>query len=80
MKPDVKQRALDPFFTTRSTGTGLGLPIVQRIMQAHGGGVVLESDPGSGTKVGLLVPELGVSEAGLDRPSRRLRRRSDRAE
>jgi signal transduction histidine kinase len=56
MTAEVLERAGDPFFTTRPSGTGLGLPIVQRILDAHGGALVLESDPGLGTTVNLLLP------------------------
>lgn len=56
MTPEVAARACDPFFTTRPSGTGLGLPIVQRIIRAHGGRVELESAPGRGSKVRLLFP------------------------
>jgi signal transduction histidine kinase len=56
MNADVRARAIDPFFTTRPSGTGLGLPIVERIMAAHGGSVRLESEPAVGTTVSLLLP------------------------
>ena len=75
MSPDVCRRALDPFFTTRSTGTGLGLPIVRRIAQAHDGAVRIESDPESGTAVALIIPRVEPAPDSMDRPSRRLRRR-----
>jgi two-component system sensor histidine kinase HydH len=52
----VLQRATDPFFTTRPSGTGLGLPIVQRILEAHGGGLVIDSEQGVGTAVSVLLP------------------------
>jgi signal transduction histidine kinase len=44
--PDLRQRIFEPFFSTKSFGVGLGLPIVQQIMEQHGGGVVVESAPG----------------------------------
>jgi len=47
-----------PFFTTRSEGTGLGLMIVQRIMREHGGDLQLESSPGKGTQVRIRIPLL----------------------
>jgi len=56
MDPQVKKRALDPFFTTRPSGTGLGLPIVQRIVEAHGGRLDITSGEGEGTTVTLTIP------------------------
>ncbi|MBI3202576.1 MAG: hypothetical protein IT377_28075 [Polyangiaceae bacterium] len=56
MDPATLARALDPFFTTRPSGTGLGLPIVQRVVQAHGGRVELESRDGAGTTVHIWLP------------------------
>jgi PAS domain S-box-containing protein len=51
--------AFDPFFTTkpRGQGTGLGLPMVLSLMNAQGGGLILESRPGEGTAVELLFAE-----------------------
>ena len=37
LPPDQAERILEPYFTTKTTGSGLGLPIAQRIVQAHGG-------------------------------------------
>jgi signal transduction histidine kinase len=56
MAPEVQRRALDPFFTTRPSGTGLGLPIVQRIVEAHGGEVAIDSTRDAGTTITLSVP------------------------
>ncbi len=53
----VRQKARDPFFTTRPAGTGLGLAIVERLVRAHGGAVEIESSHGSGTTVTLLIPQ-----------------------
>jgi PAS domain S-box-containing protein len=57
MPPDVVARAFEPFFTTRGgQGIGLGLPIVQGIVERHGGKIVLETAPGAGTRVTVSLP------------------------
>ncbi|MFH1034936.1 MAG: cache domain-containing protein [Pseudomonadota bacterium] len=47
---------LDPFFTTKEDGTGLGLPLSLGIMEGHGGSLSLGSRPGGGTKITLILP------------------------
>jgi signal transduction histidine kinase len=56
MSPRDVERAFDPFYTTKEGGTGLGLAVVQRIMDGHGGGVKIKSEPGKGTTVILELP------------------------
>lgn len=56
MPPEVKERAFEPLFSTRTEGTGLGLPISRRIAVAHGGEIRIESTPGSGTTVMVRLP------------------------
>jgi two-component system CheB/CheR fusion protein len=56
MPPDVKERVFEPFFTTRSRGTGLGLPIARRVVEAHGGRIDIETPPGGGTVVLMSLP------------------------
>jgi len=54
--PEVRDRVFNPFFTTRKAGTGLGLAIVHRIVDAHGGHIVIENIRPSGTRVQLCLP------------------------
>ena len=56
---DVLPRVLEPLFSTKPFGTGLGLPTVQRIMAEHGGGLEIGSEPGRGTRVVLWLPPGG---------------------
>jgi signal transduction histidine kinase len=50
------ERAFDDFYTTKATGSGLGLAFVRRVALAHGGNVSLTSRPGEGTTVELRLP------------------------
>ncbi|MDJ0739679.1 MAG: ATP-binding protein [Gammaproteobacteria bacterium] len=54
--PKTLERIFEPFVTTKRHGTGLGLPIVRRIIDAHGGQVTLASDALSGTVATLRLP------------------------
>jgi two-component system sensor histidine kinase HydH len=52
------QQIFEPFFTTRSDGTGLGLTITKRIVEAHGGEIHVESTEGVGTTFRVVFPNL----------------------
>jgi signal transduction histidine kinase len=54
--PDLSDRIFDPFFTTKPAGTGLGLPIVRKIVDAHDGRIDLMSAPGHGTRFRITLP------------------------
>ncbi|WP_158516070.1 two-component system sensor histidine kinase NtrB [Syntrophotalea acetylenivorans] len=56
MTPKEQSRMFDPFFTTRKTGTGLGLAMVHQIVEQHGGRVEVESAPKKGTRVEVILP------------------------
>ncbi len=52
----TEARMFDPFYTTKFSGRGLGLAAVLGIMRSHGGGIRVESTPGTGTTVRLYFP------------------------
>ncbi|MBP1684668.1 MAG: signal transduction histidine kinase, nitrogen specific, NtrB [Deltaproteobacteria bacterium] len=54
--PEMQERIFTPFFTMREGGTGLGLALVQRIVQAHQGAVTVESAIGHGTTFRVELP------------------------
>lgn len=56
LDPDAVEAAVKPFYSTKPQGTGLGLPLVARIVAAHRGGLAIESSPGAGTTVRVSLP------------------------
>ena len=56
IEPKVLERLGEPFFTTRATGTGLGLAVVNAVARAHQGQLLLHSRPGRGTCALLSLP------------------------
>jgi len=70
--PAHMDNLFDPFFTTKEPGkgTGLGLAIVKSIIEQHAGQVSIESIPGEGTTVRVLLPAAGETAAGdVDAPA-----------
>jgi two-component system cell cycle sensor histidine kinase/response regulator CckA len=56
MPPEVLARIAEPFFTTKATGTGLGLSVSYTIIREHGGTVRADSAPGRGTAFTVIFP------------------------
>jgi signal transduction histidine kinase len=54
--PRIADRIFSPFITTKSRGTGLGLATTKKFVEAHGGSIAIESQPGTGTTVQLDLP------------------------
>ncbi|MBI3786613.1 MAG: PAS domain S-box protein [Deltaproteobacteria bacterium] len=60
---DVLPRVFDPFFSTKSEGTGLGLSVSYAIARAHGGELAVQSSPTTGTTFTLRLPVTEESES-----------------
>lgn len=68
MSPEVAARAFDPFFTTKpqGQGTGLGLSMIYGFVTQSGGHVGIESEPGNGTAVCIMLPRTMQAEPERD--------------
>ncbi len=63
--PEDLPKITEPFFTTKAEGkgTGLGLPICRRIVEAHQGTLDITSTPGKGTTIRLFLPSVPAPDA-----------------
>lgn len=56
MDDDTRSRVFEAFFSTKRNGSGLGLPTSRKVIEAHGGSITLQSEPGRGTQVTIRLP------------------------
>lgn len=56
LTPEETERIFDPEYTTKEKGLGLGLPIAHEIVRGHGGRILVQSEPGSGTTFDVRLP------------------------
>jgi two-component system, NtrC family, nitrogen regulation sensor histidine kinase NtrY len=68
LPPSIAARLGDPYQTTKADGTGLGLPIVMRVVEAHGGRLEIGARDGGGTVVRIELPSRPVVERSEDEP------------
>jgi two-component system sensor kinase FixL len=54
--PEIREKIFTPFFTTKSRGSGLGLPTVKRFVEAHDGQIAIDCPPAGGTAVVIRLP------------------------
>lgn len=80
---EIRKKILNPFFTTKESGKGLGLAVVVGVMRAHGGAVAVNSRRGEGSVFRIFFPEIGdgAQPAGsrsslIGSAERRLRQRA----
>ncbi|MGE3819151.1 MAG: nitrogen regulation protein NR(II) [Isosphaeraceae bacterium] len=57
MSKEVLAKVFDPFYSTRPGGSGLGLPTIRKIVEAHGGRVQVASEPGRGSQFMIRLPK-----------------------
>ena len=63
--PEIVARVFEPYMTTKDKGTGLGLPIVKKIVEEHGGSISIENRPTTGSSINIIFPLL-VEEEGIE--------------
>ncbi len=56
MSPETQAHIFDAFFSTKGSGSGLGLPTARKIIEAHGGSISLQSEVGRGTQFTIKLP------------------------
>ena len=59
LTPESRARIFEPFFTTKTKGTGLGMAISRRLVEAHGGQIEVGQSPGPGTEILITLPVEG---------------------
>ena len=59
----VRERLYDPFFSTKPSGTGLGMTIARRIVEDHHGRIEIDSVEGQGSSVTLILPSAPPEKA-----------------
>ena len=62
--PENLPKIFDPYFTTKSTGTGLGLALSAQIIEEHGGRIVADSEPSRGTRMECFLPLAAPADGG----------------
>lgn len=68
MDKDTLAQMFDTFFSTKPGGSGLGLPTTRKIVEAHGGQILVQSEPGRGTQFTIKLPTLArISAEGADK-------------
>jgi PAS domain S-box-containing protein len=68
IEKEALSRLFEPFYTTKSSGTGLGLAVAYRIMEDHGGTIRVSSHRGSGTTVTMMFPAVVTEPQPIGQP------------
>lgn len=65
--PELKEQIFNPFFTTKKAGVGLGLAIVTKIIDAHGGAVRVTSELGQGARFEISLPQAEIQQPAQEK-------------
>jgi signal transduction histidine kinase len=68
IRPEHREQIFNPFFTTKSSGVGLGLPIAARIVDEHGGRLAVQSEQNQGSTFVVQLPSAQPSARANSRP------------
>lgn len=69
MTEEVRSRIFEAFFSTRSGGSGLGLPTTRKIVEAHEGTIHVQSEPGKGSQFTIRLPADASAPSPSDGPA-----------
>lgn len=70
MDEHTRRHIFDAFFSTKGGGSGLGLPTARKIVEAHGGQIVLQSEPGRGSQFTVKLPTPARISSAADEASK----------
>jgi len=66
MDDAVREKVFQAFYSTKPGGSGLGLPTVRKIVEAHGGTISCDSEPGQGTRFTIALPAVSPADEASD--------------
>ncbi len=66
MDPRLVDKVLQPYFSTKEQGIGMGLTVTLSIVEAHGGRLEIETEPGFGTSVHMYIPSVAMIASALE--------------
>jgi len=69
MAEHIRAKIFEPFFSTKFQGRGLGMAAVYGIIRNHDGSIIVDSEPGKGTKVRIYLPSADIETGRADSPS-----------